>query len=305
LRQLSPARTIGGGVIIGPALRASDRQNRGLAAAPGLASADPRERLAAYIDLRREAMFDDASESWVGLNRLKCEEVLGQLEKHGDVVRIPVTPPTFVTQQRFQDLKDRVLARCQTELERRRPASFVPLSTILSAMKRHASPAVLEALLAAMNAKREVVIRDQRIGLSSGPELSNRQRLVLNALTNEVSTAGATPPSLKEFAEKHGLSLKELEPIAQVAIDEGRFVRLSPQIIMDRSAIESLRKWLVDHFSKSSTAKVGEIREQWGITRKHAVPIFEFFDECQITLRNGDLRLAGPRLSVPIDEATT
>ena len=82
-------------------------------------------------------------------------------------------------------------------------------------------------------------------------------------------------------------------------------VRLSPQIIMDRGALEILRKRLVDHFSKSPTAKVGEIREQWGITRKHAVPIFEYFDACQITSRDGDLRSAGPRISVPLDEATT
>ena len=60
LRQLSPARTIGGGTIIGPALRAADRQNRCLAAAAGLASADAHVRLAAYIDLRREASFDDS-----------------------------------------------------------------------------------------------------------------------------------------------------------------------------------------------------------------------------------------------------
>ena len=39
--------------------------------------------------------------------------------------------------------------------------------------------------------------------------------------------------------------------------------------------------------------KVGELREQWGITRKHAVPIFEFFDKCQITSRAGDLRSPG------------
>jgi hypothetical protein len=48
---------------------------------------------------------------------------------------------------------------------------------------------------------------------------------------------------------------------------------------------------------------VGELREQWKITRKHAVPIFEYFDECKITVRAGDLRSAGPRLSVPIGEA--
>jgi selenocysteine-specific elongation factor len=305
LRQLSPARTIGGGTIIGPALRATDRQNRCLAVAAGLASADPHERLAAFIDLRREATFDQAAESWVGLNQSQCETVVGELEMRGAVVRIPGTRPTFVTAQRFQQLKDRLIARCQMELERRRPASLVPLSIILSAMKRHASPAVLESLLASMAEKREIVRRENRVGLSTGPELSNRQRNTLTTLLTEVSNAGPTPPSLKEFAERHGLTSKELEPIVQVAIDEGRFVRLSPQIIMDRRALESLRQRLVDHFSKSPTAKVGEIREQWGITRKHAVPIFEFFDECQITTREGDVRTAGPSISLPVDEAIT
>jgi selenocysteine-specific elongation factor len=90
-----------------------------------------------------------------------------------------------------------------------------------------------------------------------------------------------------------------------VAVDEGQFVRLSPQIIMDQGVLETLRQRLVDHFSKSLTAKVGEIREQWGITRKHAVPIFEFFDERQITLREGDLRSAGPRISIPVNETIT
>lgn len=305
LRQLSPARTIGGGTIIGPALRAADRKNRCLAIAAGLASADAHERLAAYIDLRREVTFDETAESWVGLNRSQCETAVGELEKNGRVVRIPGTPPTFITAQRFEQLKERLIARCQTELERRRPASFVPLSVVLSAMKRHASPAVLEALLIVMAENREIVRRENRIGLSTGPELSNRQRSILTALTAEVSAAGPTPPSIKEFAERHGHTLKELEPIVQVAVDEGQFVRLSPQIIMDRQALEALRQRLVDHFSKSPTAKVGEIREQWGITRKHAVPIFEYFDECQITSREGDLRSAGPRISIPVDEAIT
>jgi selenocysteine-specific elongation factor len=305
LRQLSPARTIGGGTIIGPALRATDRQNRCLAVAAGLSSADAHERLAAYIDLSREATFDEAVESLVGLNQAECETVLGQLEKRGEVVRIPGSPPTFVTSQRFQQLKEQLLSRCQTELERRRPASLVPLSVVLSAMKRHASPAALDALLVAMAEKREIVRRENRIGLITGPELSNRQRTTLATLIAEVSSAGPTPPSLKEFAERHGHTLKDLEPVVQVAVDEGQFIRLSPQIIMDRKALEALRLRLVGHFGKSPTAKVGEIREQWGITRKHAVPIFEYFDECQITSREGDVRTAGPRISLPVDEAVT
>ncbi len=157
-----------------------------------------------------------------------------------------------------------------------------------------------------MAAKRELVRRGDRIGLPTGPELSNRQR---NMLDN-VACRGLAPPArrrrrLKEFAEQHGYTLKDLEPLVQVAVDEGQLVRLSPQMTMDRRRSSRCGSaWPIisaDH----PTAKVGEIREQWGITRKHAVPIFEFFDQCQITSRAGDLRSAGPRMSIPVDEAIT
>jgi hypothetical protein len=207
--------------------------------------------------------------------------------------------------QRFAHLKQQLIRRCQIELERRRPASHVLLSVVASATSRHASPQVIDTLLDAMTNSRELIRRGDRIGLPTGPELTHRQEAMLAALLAEVTGAGPSPPTLKEFGEKHGYSPKDLEPLVQVAIDEGRLVRLSPQLVIDRGAIELLRQSLAEHFQKSPHAKVGELREQWGITRKHAVPIFEFFDQARITARAGDFRSPGPRLSVPIDRATT
>ncbi len=111
------------------------------------------------------------------------------------------------------------------------------------------------------------------------------------------------PPRLKEFAERNGSSLRDLEPLVQVAVDEGRLDRLSPELAIDHAALEDLRKSLVDYFQKHSAVTVSEIREHWGMTRKHAVPIFEFFDRQQVTVRSGDVRTAGRRLRFPIDEA--
>src|SRR5262249_17727856 len=54
IRQLSPMRTIGGGMVIAPALRPVDRLKRCLEAASGLSEVDPQKRLAAYVELRRE-----------------------------------------------------------------------------------------------------------------------------------------------------------------------------------------------------------------------------------------------------------
>ena len=69
--------------------------------------------------------------------------------------------------------------RVRIELERRKPTSVVPLSAVLAAMKRMATPPVLESLLKDLAAKREIVRRGDKVGLPTGAELSNKQRQML------------------------------------------------------------------------------------------------------------------------------
>ncbi len=302
LRQLSPARTIGGGRIIAPALQPTDRLNRCLAAATDLASAEAGVRLAAFIDLRRETILDAASESWIGVDPAACAAVVQRLIDSKQILRTGGSPPRLVSVRRFEKLKQRLVRYCQIELDRRRPALQVPAAVILSAMGRHASEPVVQMLVETMISEGELVRRADRIGLPSGAELSHRERNVLNAVLSEIGSAGATPPTLKELAERHNYQLKELEPLVQVAIDEGRLVRVSPLLVIEREAVESLRQSLADHFQRHPTGTVGEIREQWRMTRKHAVPILEFFDQRQITRRAGDNRSAGPYISLSLDE---
>jgi selenocysteine-specific elongation factor len=303
VRQLSPPTTIGGGRIIGPALAPALRLRRCLAAASRLASVEPVTRLEAFIEMHRETTLAENSESTIGLSPAECHAAVERLVAEKKIVRTAGPQPHYVTAQRFSKLKEKLLAVTHEELERRKPASQLPLAVVVSAMSQRASEAVLETLVADAVVKRELIRRGDRIGLPSGAELSQRQRQLLAALLAQFAAAGPAPPTLKELAEQHKMPLRELEPLVQVGIDEGRLARLSPEMAIDIRAIESLRQSLAEHFQKQPTAKLGELREQWKITRKHAVPIFEFFDDCKVTVRAGDLRTAGPRLSFPIDEA--
>ncbi|MBL8829910.1 MAG: selenocysteine-specific translation elongation factor [Planctomycetaceae bacterium] len=303
VRQLSPAATVGGGVILAPALQPKHKLNRCLAVAQQLASADPATRVAAYVELHGETSFDAFCDSALGLSLAQVEAVVPTLVKRRELVATAGAHPLYVTAAKFQQLKELLLKRCRNELERRKPASQVPLSAVLVALERHARPAVLDALLHDMTARRELVRRGERVGLPTGPALTHRQQKLLDTFLKECTESGPAPPTIKEFIERQGVTAKDFEPLVQVALDEGRVVRLTPAMVIETSAIEGLRRRLVEHFAKHTTAKVGELRDHWGITRKHAVPIFEFFDERQITLRDGDLRSAGPRLSQPLDEA--
>lgn len=302
LRQLSPVRSLGGGKIIAPALRPSERLKRSLAEAPQLASTEAAVRLHAHVALRREANLDAAPEFWIGLNSAQCEEAIQSLLKQKAIVRTGGLNSVLVTAAKFGELKQRLLRYCQLELERCRPASQVPLTVILSKMSRHASPPVLEELLESMTSSGELARRGDLVGLPTGPDLTNRQRGLLNAVLGEISSAGPTPPTLKQLAEQHDCDLHELELLVQVAVDQGKLIRVSPQLVINRDDLDELRQRLEEHFQKRPTASVGEIREHWRMTRKHAVPILEFFDQRQFTSRSGDYRSAGPRITWPLGE---
>ena len=304
LRQLSPARTIGGGTIIGPALRPSERLNRCLQAAQGLSSQAPETRLAAYVDLHREVEPDRDVGTQLGLNSSDFRSACQQLVKQKIVVRAGSEHPRLLTASRFSQLQQQMIAQCQAEVERRRPAWQVPIAPVLAAMSRQASLPVLNAVLEGLVSRGELVRLGDRIGRPAGAELSRRQRSLLDALLAECNSTGRMPPTLKEFAEDNGCTVRDLEPLVQLAIDQGRLERLSPEIVMSPAVLEELRIKLVDYFERHPTARVSEVREHWGITRKHAVPIFEFFDRHQITVRDGDVRTAGPRLKLSLGEAS-
>jgi len=45
---------------------------------------------------------------------------------------------------------------------------------------------------------------------------------------------------------------------------------------------------------------MAELRDAWGVTRKFAVPLCEYFDSIGVTIRDGDLRSAGDAIGCSI-----
>ena len=68
-------------------------------------------------------------------------------------------------------------------------------------------------------------------------------------------------------------------------------------IVFHRETLDDLRHVVAEMLGRHPTGiTVSMIREHLGITRKHAVPLVECLDRAGITVRRGDVRLAGPRL---------
>ncbi|MCC6433741.1 MAG: SelB C-terminal domain-containing protein, partial [Acidimicrobiales bacterium] len=50
---------------------------------------------------------------------------------------------------------------------------------------------------------------------------------------------------------------------------------------------------------KPDGVSVAEVRDAWGCSRKHALPLLALLDGRGVTRRRGDVRIGGPRLPAP------
>jgi selenocysteine-specific elongation factor len=87
-----------------------------------------------------------------------------------------------------------------------------------------------------------------------------------------------------------------LQDALQFLRESGRIVRIGDDGCLHAAAhdacVQALRAWFDNH----EELAVGDLKELFGITRKHAIPLLEYLDRANLTTRSGNVRRRGPNL---------
>jgi len=84
----------------------------------------------------------------------------------------------------------------------------------------------------------------------------------------------------------------ELAPVLKLLVAEGAAVRVSAEFYFDGVTVAGLRERLVAWLRERGTIGTGDFKALVGAaaTRKHVIPLAEYFDAERVTLRVGDHR---------------
>jgi len=151
-----------------------------------------------------------------------------------------------------------------------------------------------------------VVVGD-RIGPSDqGPELSRAMSEALSKAIAELGTFGLNWPGLDNWAGDSPLFkaaeadpvLKDFKPVEvqRHLVDHGHAVPINNEYIVASAAWRELLKKLREVFAAEPEMAFATFREASGLTRKLGIPMLEFLDQTGMTVRKGDIRVAGPSL---------
>ncbi len=290
IRSYSPLETVGGGEVLDALPRKHHRRRaETLQRFRRLAEASDQGRLELHLE---EASFGGLDPSALALRVPLPREVLRALLREmvaeGRAVILDEASGLALSGNRFRGLRKKI-AELLEAFHRKNPLRHGMLREELrSRLSAEVPERAFTHALRSLEEAGEVVSKEQRVRLSHhevqvGEELSRLKERV----EEEFLRAGAQPPDPEAAVESFG---PKAQVILRLLVDEGALVRVK-DCLFHKEALAEVKEKLKAALMERGELTAAEFRDILGITRKHAIPLLEYFDGERLTMRVGDKRL--------------
>jgi len=292
LRGYSPPVTIGAATVLDPAPTAPGiRSDSGRRRLEELAVADGPSTLAAMVRERglRGVPLSDAV-ARVGLPPSTAPAVIERLETAGALRR---AGDRLVSQAALQEASARVLALVK-EFHVQQPLSEgLPREEARARLFKDVDAAVFEAVMQALVSAKALIDRE-RLAVTGYKMALPGGEATVAAVEGAYGAGGLTPPDVTAIAASTGLKPDVIETATTYLLRQKVLVKLDT-LILHRGALDALKRDMAALKAGGGGSPVrldvGTFKEQYGITRKFAIPLLEYLDRERVTRRMGDARV--------------
>ncbi len=101
--------------------------------------------------------------------------------------------------------------------------------------------------------------------------------------------SGLQPPYFKELKKRFPENMGD--DVLQVMVKEGLLIKVKEDLYFHQKALEDLKNRLVAFLREKGEINTPQFKDMTGTSRKYTIPIIEYFDRSQITVRVGDNRV--------------
>jgi selenocysteine-specific elongation factor len=333
LRIPSPSETIGGGVVVEPWARRHRRYDQEvLERLEQLSQSDPEEVVLAALrpehkrssqsHKRQAPQSKDAVKTYfgnyygrdveeitgtTGIPESEVEEALARLAARGAVMRAGAY--CFVASEWERLSTD--AAQLVTTYHQRYPLRIgMPREewrSRLGLLGKAAVETLATLVRSGALAEETALASDSMVGTSGGhgifvklpahhPHMTEQEAEAATAMLERFRQDPYAPPTWQELDESLGSEL------AQALVDQGKLVRVSDAIVLERAAYTGAITQVVSYLQQHKTITVAQARDLLGTSRKYMLAILEHLDQLRITRRQGDDRILGSRAPAAIGQ---
>jgi selenocysteine-specific elongation factor len=271
IRRYSPAFTIGGGTILDAHLPKLSRGTR----------AEILETLASgSLQARVELMTKLA-----GIRGLTIEEVQARTGITIVALREQLKKVKWIHDDVLTDFRRRAIAFLESYFKENKMAVSVPKSEFVQKLAPHNA----ELLLRDLEREKIIIVQGDTLEIPGRSKtLGGAEGELARAIEKRFADAALQPPPVSEIINEKAYKPKMIEGVIFFLVKQGTLVRLADGVYVHRAALVAARAKIGAR--KGETIDVGQFKDFFGLSRKIAIPLLEYFDREGVTKRVGDSR---------------
>ncbi len=295
IRSYSPVKTIGGGQILNPVARKhklSDTQ-----AIKGMACLmeEDQEMILSYF--AEQGKFTGVSFAdlriMTSIPDKKLGATLQKMLANRRLIQTDKEQRVYIHGVLFDAIAQEVLERLATYHKDNPLKEGMPSQELKSKFRAfNDKDSKLFPLVIARLTKEDKVVQDKgNIRLSQHEvALQVDEQEVRKKFLKTYQESGLTPPFFRTICQDLEVDQKVARGVLQILIDEKRIVKTKDDLYFDAKAIKDIEAELVAFLQTSGEITTPQFKDMAGISRKYIIPLIEYFDTINLTIRVGDTR---------------
>ena len=120
-------------------------------------------------------------------------------------------------------------------------------------------------------------------------ELKEDQQAARDAIEKIYLKSGLEPPYFKDLLEKFPKA--QPKAVLDLMVKEGKMIKVKEDLYFHSQPIEALKKKLVQWLKEKKEITTPEFKDMTQTSRKYTIPLLEYFDAVQLTMRVEDKRM--------------
>jgi len=295
IRSYSPIKTIGGGQILNPVARKhklTDTQAiEGMAC---LMEEDQEKMLSYFVE---QSKFSGVSFAdlriMTSIPDKKLEATLQKMLANQRLIQTDKEQRIYIHGTLFNSIAQEVMDRLG-DYHRDNPLKEgMPSQELKSKFRAfNDKDSKLFPLVIARLTKVDKVVQEKGSIRLSQHEVALQvdEQEVREKLLKIYQNSGLTPPFFRTICKELEVDQKVAREVLQILIDEKRIVKTKDDLYFDAQAVKNIVEELVAFLQTSGEITIPQFKEMTGSSRKYIIPLIEYFDTINLTIRVGDTR---------------
>ena len=295
VRSYSPVRTIGGGQILNPVAKKHKLfNNEIIQGLNSLIESDDEQSLPFFVE---QGGFSGVSfgdlRIMTNISDKKLTSYLQKMLASRKIVLIDREKRLYIHAKTVDTLSGEIISHLEKYHSANPLKEGMPKQELKSKLKqlKNKEPKIFNIVLARLVKDKKVVQEENNVRLAHHEvALEVDQQDIKRKIIEIYRKSGLTPPFFRNICKGLEVDEKTAFSVLHILIDEKAIVKTRDDLYFDSIAIEDIQKKLVTFIESKGEITTPEFKDMTGISRKFVIPLIEYFDSINLTIRVGDTR---------------